>query len=107
MARAMDRVDVDDHAMDVEDDPALTRLMDKVLGSREPIVLRRDGMPVAVVLTVDAAEALEGNRKPTEAERAAFRMTAGGWKGLIDIDRFIEDNYESRRRSSRPAVEFE
>ncbi len=107
MARAIERVDVDDHAVDVEEVPGLTRLVDKLLGSSQPIVLRRDGAPVAVVLTIDAVEALEGNRKPTEAERAAFLRTAGGWKGLIDVDQFVEDNYESRRRSTRPAVEFE
>jgi hypothetical protein len=42
----------------------------------------------------------------TAEDYAAFRSAAGGWKDLIDVDRFIEDIYESRRISTRPPVEL-
>ena len=35
-------------------------------------------------------EARRRGHAKTEADYAAFRSAAGGWKDLIDIDRFIE-----------------
>jgi hypothetical protein len=42
----------------------------------------------------------------TAEDYAAFRSAARGWKDLVDVDRFIEDIYESRRISTRPPVEL-
>jgi hypothetical protein len=94
-------------AIDVEDSPELERLVEELQVSGEPVVLRRDGEPVAVVLSPDWRSDRERGRELSEAERRAFLTTAGGWKGLLDVDRFIEDNYESRRISTRPPVDLE
>ena len=45
-------------------------------------------------------------RVSTEEDVAAFLRSFGGWKDLVDTDKFIEDNNESRRRSIKPPVDL-
>jgi hypothetical protein len=43
-------------------------------------------------------------RKKTKADEDAFLSSAGGWKGLIDADKFLKDIEESRK-VPRPKVD--
>lgn len=72
----------------------------------EPRILRKDGEDLAVIAPLPQPKRRKGSHKPSDADLAAFRSAAGGWKDLIDIDQFIEDVRESRRISSRPPVEL-
>lgn len=95
--------------IDIGDDPALLRIVEEVRMGNKPRVPRRNGEDVAMVVPIrhgqTAARRPRGQRK-TDADYAAFRSAAGGWKDLIDIDQFIKDTYESRRISTRPPVEL-
>ena len=43
----------------------------------------------------------------SEAEKAKrLRSASGGWEGLIDGEKFIKEVYESRKVSTRKAVEL-
>jgi hypothetical protein len=86
---------------DLRELPGLERLAEEVRATGEPHLLTRDGEEIAVVVPVR-----RNRRKPThtEADLRAFQSAAGAWRGLIDVDRFIDDNYQTRARSSRPPV---
>jgi hypothetical protein len=100
VARAIATVDVDEN-------PELARLADELAASGEPIVLRRGGEDVAVLLPANQAIRDAPSRPLSDAEREAFLATAGGWQGLIDVDAFLDANRESRRLSCRPRVSLE
>ena len=91
-------------AIDISNAPELLRLAEEVRSSREPRVLRRASEDIAVLAPV--APRRRSSRKRTKADYEAFLASAGGWKELIDTDRFLADNYESRRLSSRPPIEL-
>jgi len=89
--------------IDISHMPELLRLAEEVRTSGEPRVLTRDRQDLAVLIPVKSRRI---RRPKTPADYEAFRSAAGGWKGLIDTETFIEENYESRRLSSRPPVEL-
>jgi len=91
--------------IDITDVPDILRLAEEVSRSNQPRILQRAGEDLAVVLPVGSRPKRRRGAK-TEAELAAFRASAGGWKGLVDTDQFIKDVYESRRISTRPPVEL-
>lgn len=98
MARQMIPVDIT-HA------PEVLRLAEEVRTSKTPRVLRRNGEEIAVVMPLSAARKRARTAKTfTKADDEAFLAAAGGWKDF-DLDKFLEDNEESRRMSSRPPVE--
>ena len=69
----------------------------------EVIVLEDAGREFVVkVRRPPRADRRRRDWKPSEADLAAFRASAGGWKGLIDVDQFHEALAESRRLSTRP-----
>jgi predicted DNA-binding antitoxin AbrB/MazE fold protein len=39
---------------------------------------------------------------PTVRDFAAFDRAAGSWKGTLDVEAFLKNNAESRRRATRP-----
>ena len=94
--------------VDISNTPDLLRLAEEVRRSGQPRLLRRDSEDLAVLSPV----ATPTTRRPrkaktyTEADREAFLSSAGGWKDNVDVDKFLEDNYASRDRSSRPPVEL-
>lgn len=93
--------------IDVDDLPELARLVEELRVGGQPIVLRSGGAAVALVVTPDSVTT-GGSRRPlTEAEHEAFRRTAGGWEGIIDVDEFLNDVRESRRLPARPPVDLE
>lgn len=91
--------------VDISDESELLRLVEDVRASGAPRLLRRGGEDVALLLPMESV-AVYPWREPTEEDYEAFRSSAGSWKGHIDVEQFLRDNYESRRRSSRPAVDL-
>lgn len=89
--------------LDIDAIPELARLADEVAATGRPRSLRRRGVEVAVL---QPARSARRRRSPTAKDIEAFLASAGGWKGNVDVDRFLTDVYESRDRPSRPPVEL-
>ena len=81
--------------------PEVARLVEEIQATRQPRVLTRDGVEVAVLTPVRTPRK---RRTRTEADFRAFQAAAGAWRGLVDVDRFVEENYQTRSRSNRPPV---
>lgn len=95
--------------IEIDDDPTLLHFFADVRESGEALIVIHEGKEVGVVMSPDqfAREGLRpAGREKTDADLQAFLNAAGGWKGLVDTDKLVEDVYESRRISSRPSVEF-
>ena len=95
------------NAIDISDNPELLRLMEEMNAADEPLLLRRGDTELALLTPVKRPHAKKRKREHTDADRAAFRAAAGGWKGLVGTEAFIRDVYESRRISSRPPVKLD
>ena len=89
--------------IDATDDPSLSRLARQVRDSNRTHVIRLGAEEVAVISPV--RKRYKG-RTITAEDREAFLSSLGGWKDLVDTDKLIADIYESRRMSSRPAIEL-
>ena len=96
MAKEMDYIDISSI-------PDLLRIAEEVRTTKKPHVLRRDNEDLAVLIPITPAR---HRAKRTKADYNAFLAAAGGWKGLVDTDKLIEDIYESRALSTEPPVEF-
>ncbi len=94
------------NTIDISDVPEILRLAEEVRRAGEPRILRKDGQDLAVLAPLPQSKRRGNSHKLSGADLAAFRSAAGGWEGLIDIDQFIDDIYESRRISTRPRVEL-
>jgi hypothetical protein len=95
-------------SIDISDKPELLALIEQLLAAGEPRELRH-GDSVLGVLTPPVARGKKRgdiSRELTPEAVAAFEAAAGGWRGNVDVDRFIEENYEARQASVRPAVEL-
>jgi prevent-host-death family protein len=91
--------------IDLEEQPELARLVDAVSGTHEPIVLRRHGKDLAVVVPLDDASAFAPGRDKTASDHEAFLRSAGGWQGIVDQDD-MEEIYRSRSVSGRSSVDL-
>lgn len=91
---------------DISEAPDILRLVEEVRRSGRARVLRLADEDLAVLSPVNTSGKRRGQHLKTEADRAAFMSSAGGWTGNVDVDTFLRDNDESRRRSSRPPVEL-
>jgi len=60
---------------------------------------------VAVLKPVRIRKSRRRGRKVTAADHEAFLSAFGGWSD-VDVDTFIENVYESRRKSSQPPVQL-
>lgn len=88
--------------LDISSTPELLQIAAEVRRTNTPRLLKRGSEPLAKLVPIKP-------RKPrtrTTADHEAFLASAGGWKGIVDADRFLADNDESRRLSSRPPVEL-
>lgn len=91
--------------VDISNTPDLLQLAEEVRRSGQPRVLRRAGEDLAVLSPVATRAKRRSKRVKTEADREAFLSSAGGWRGLVDVDQFLED-LEASRRLTRPPVEL-
>ncbi|MEA2511427.1 MAG: hypothetical protein QOJ59_914 [Thermomicrobiales bacterium] len=92
--------------IDVDESPDLTRLVERVSESKEATLLRRKGQAVALITPLGPRpRRRRPHMDPVEAARI-LRETAGGWKGLVDTDKLIEDIYADRELSSRELPEL-
>ena len=92
--------------IDVDESLDFIRLVDQVSESEEATLLRRNGRAVAVITPLKPRS--RGRRRrmdPDEAVRI-LQETAGGWKGLVDTDKLIEDIYADRELSNRELPEL-
>ncbi|HTE86077.1 MAG TPA: hypothetical protein VK821_15235 [Dehalococcoidia bacterium] len=101
MANERRRVDV----RDMTETPAWVDLLEDVKMTRRPAIIRADGEDIAEIRPIGRRRAT-GIRAKTKADHEAFLASAGGWKDIVDTDKFLADNEESRRLSSRPPVEL-
>ena len=91
---------------DISNIPELLSIAEEVRRTNEPRVLKRDSEDVAILTPIKkTTDKRRRTRSKTKADYDAFRSAAGSWAD-VDTDKFIEDIYESRRRSSRPPVQL-
>jgi hypothetical protein len=92
--------------IDVDESPDLIRLVDDLGTSRTVTVLRRNGKEVAFVAPLPTSA--RGRRRRTDPDKLkeALRATAGGWRGLVDTDKLIEDIYADRDLPGRQLPEL-
>jgi hypothetical protein len=92
--------------VDITHTPEVLRLAEEVRSSNTPRVLRRDGEEIAVLTPISSSRKRSRKRRTyTKADDEAFLASAGGWKDF-DLEKFLKDNEESRRLSSRPPVDL-
>ncbi len=91
--------------VDISDNPGLLRLVREVQAEKETRVLRREGEDGALLVPVSPVGKRRSPHAKTQEDYEAFLPTAGGWSD-VDTDKLIEDIYESRRLSPRPAREL-
>ncbi|MGH2561455.1 MAG: hypothetical protein ACRDJH_20515 [Thermomicrobiales bacterium] len=84
------------NVIDIDKPVDLGDVVDDVRATNEPRILRRNGENVAVVTPIGPAVDHSPGRVKTPEDYEAFRRSAGGWKGLIDANTFVEEVYERR-----------
>ncbi len=91
-------------SIDITNKPELVDVAEEVRAAGEPRTLRRNDEAVAIIVPIIAMPIRPPKapttrrlkpKKLTDADLAAFRSAAGGWKD-VDIDTFIEDIYTAR-----------
>jgi hypothetical protein len=92
--------------IDVEDVPELERIINVVREGQEELGLRQHGEEVALISPLPVPARRGRKRIVTEAELEAIRAAAGGWKGLVDTEKLLEDIYSDRDIGDRPPVEL-
>jgi antitoxin (DNA-binding transcriptional repressor) of toxin-antitoxin stability system len=81
--------------IDVDENPELAHLVDRVSESKKATLLRRNGRAVAMITPLKKRRQRRGP-EPTQEDADAFAAAAGGWSGLIDADALIADIYADR-----------
>jgi len=84
----------------------LADIFARVVHDQETIVVEGAAGEVAVLKPVRVPKSRRRGRQLTAADREAFLSSSGGWKGLVDGDKLLEDIYESRDISTRPHIEL-
>jgi hypothetical protein len=88
--------------IDVDKIPELSRIVDEIEKSRSETVLLRNGKASALVTPLDFPEARDRELAiDPERQLEALHAAAGGWRGLVDGDKLIEDIYAARELPSR------
>lgn len=88
-------------ALDISYSHDLMRLAEEVEKTGRTQILRRGNKQIAKITPVKKRSA---KRVIAEADYKAFRSAAGGWKDIVDVEKFLKDTYKSRDISSRPPV---
>lgn len=81
--------------------PDFPRLVRQVAREGRRVVLRDNGEAVAI-LTPARSRRRRPGRALTPAQRAAFLSSAGGWKGLVNVEAFQRETRESRSDRRTP-----
>lgn len=92
--------------IDLEDDKDLEHAVDLAMSSKASLVVRRGGRNIAIVRPLEMTENDEEKTARDVRIEAAFRATAGGWEGNLDIDEFQEANRASRENSFREPISW-
>lgn len=86
-------------SVDVNTETGLRDLAELVWSTREPRVLRRGRMALALVMPLGI------KHSKTSEGREEFLRAAGAWKG-VDTEGFLVANRKSRAASYRPPVHW-
>jgi len=90
-------------SIDVTSSAELRRLAEQVKQTRAPVELTRDDEVLAVVRPAPASRS---RRAPTQADDEAFRSAAGAWQGIVEVEKFKEENRRQKLVSTRPPVQL-
>ena len=82
--------------IDIDESPDLIRLVDDLDASHAGTVLRRNGKEIAIVEPIEQPSRRRHRRTDPDKLRDVLRATAGGWRGLVDADKLIEEIYAAR-----------
>jgi hypothetical protein len=93
-------VPLDDFAKDLEG------FFDRVVHCHEEVLIENDRGEVAILKPAPSKRWPKRRRVISDADHQAFLSSLGGWKDLVDIDKLIENIYESRSISTRPPVDL-
>ena len=97
------------HVSTAEAKAKLSELIGTVATGRERVVIERRGRPIAALVSIDDAEALEETRPATRSSRGALALV-GAWSDVGDdaIDRLVDEIYAARDRDlDRPVDPLE
>lgn len=96
----------DPRPIEVESVTGLKELVEEIRAEGTPRILRGNGENLAVIVPLPKNEPSRGKRRISEEDYLLFLSSAGSWRNVVDAERFLKGNYESRRRSSRPHIEL-
>lgn len=97
MAEALKRIPYDEFSDN------LASIFERVISEGEEVVVETGAGELVSLKPI--VHAKPRRRTKTKEDYEAFLASAGGWKD-VDVDSFLNDNYESRRISTRPPVEL-
>lgn len=84
----------------------VTDVFNKVRAEHKAVVVEyKTGEKILIKPVTPGKAIVRRGRMRTKADIEAFRAAAGSWKDE-DVDTLLKNVYESRRNSSRPAVEL-
>jgi hypothetical protein len=92
--------------IDIDERSDIHRILEELRVDRSTVVLRESGEEIALLQALPPTDFDAPGGGLSDAEVEEFRTTAGGWRGIVDIEQFLNDNEESRLRSTRPSVEW-
>ncbi|MGH2558907.1 MAG: hypothetical protein ACRDJH_07570 [Thermomicrobiales bacterium] len=91
--------------MNIEDAPELEQIVREIRGTWTELVIRQNGVDVALVVPIEPRVSQTVSRVITEADIEATMSAAGGWAD-VDTDRLLRDIYADRDSGDRPPVEW-
>jgi prevent-host-death family protein len=86
------------HVSTAEAKAKLSELVGTVASGRERVVIERRGRPVAALVSMEDAQALESTRPTTQSAPRGALALVGAWSEVGDevIDRLIDEIYAAR-----------
>jgi hypothetical protein len=89
--------------IEVTSNTDLLRLIEEVSRTNRPKTLSRGNEPIVVVSPVRKRRA---GKSPSAEDIAATKASAGAWRGLVDVERFKEENRRQKLVATRPAPDL-
>ncbi len=81
--------------IEIDNMPELLRIVEQVRRSKTPHVLSRRKKPLAILRPLRSAPKNRKNRK-SKADEKAFLSSAGGWRGLVDTEKLVDQLRSTR-----------